>query len=88
VRTAARADAHLPRPLRSRLARGRFIYLNWVAVGDADPVRLFRRAKLMLDGVPPEVLDEAGRTGLLIGRLALICAGRADSGQARRAWQA
>ena len=49
----------------------RFIYLSWVTVDDAGPVRLFRRAKLMLDGIPPTVLDEAGRTGLLIGRLAL-----------------
>lgn len=50
---------------------GRFIYLNWVTVDDAGTVRLFRRAKLWLDGVPPAVLNEAGRTGLLIGRLAL-----------------
>jgi len=50
---------------------GRFIYLSWVTVDDAGQARLFRRAKLMLDGVPPQVLDEAGRTGLLIGRLAL-----------------
>jgi hypothetical protein len=50
---------------------GRFIYLNWVTVDDAGAERLFRRAKLWIDGVPPAVLDEAGRTGLLIGRLAL-----------------
>ena len=50
---------------------GRFIYLSWVTADDAGPVRLFRRAKLMLDGVPPKVLEEAARTGLLIGRLAL-----------------
>jgi Family of unknown function (DUF5990) len=51
---------------------GRFIYLNWVTVDDVGTVRLFRRAKLWLDGVPPAVLNEAGRTGLLIGRLPLI----------------
>jgi hypothetical protein len=50
---------------------GRFIYLNWVTVDEAGLARLFRRAKLWLDGVPPAVLGEAGRTGLLIGRLAL-----------------
>jgi hypothetical protein len=50
---------------------GRFIYLNWVTVDDAGTARLFRRAKLMLDEVPPAVLNEAGRTGLLIGRLHL-----------------
>jgi hypothetical protein len=46
---------------------GRFIYLNWVAVDDADTARLFRRAKLMLDGVPPTVLNEAG-PGAATGR--------------------
>ena len=50
---------------------GRFIYLNWVTVDDADNVRLFRRAKLWLDGVQPAVLDEAASTGLLVGRLGL-----------------
>jgi hypothetical protein len=50
---------------------GRFIYLNWVTVDDAGNFRLFRRAKLWLDGVPPAVLDEAARTGLLVGRLGL-----------------
>ena len=50
---------------------GRFIYLNWVTIDDAGTATLFRRAKLWLDGVPPEVLAEAGRTGLLVGRLGL-----------------
>lgn len=50
---------------------GRFIYLNWVTVDEAGNLRLFRRAKLWLDGVPPDVLGEAARTGQLIGRLGL-----------------
>jgi Family of unknown function (DUF5990) len=50
---------------------GRFIYLNWVTIDDAGTATLFRRAKLWLDGVPPEVLAEAARTGLLVGRLGL-----------------
>ncbi|HEY2640026.1 MAG TPA: DUF5990 family protein [Streptosporangiaceae bacterium] len=50
---------------------GRFIYLNWVTVDDADVSRLFRRAKLWLDGVPPAVLEDAVRTGVLVGRLGL-----------------
>src|SRR5208282_288471 len=37
---------------------GRFIYLNWVTVDDAGNLRLFRRAKLWIDGVPPAVLDD------------------------------
>ena len=32
---------------------------------------MFRRAKLMLDAMPAEVLDAAERTGLLVGRLGL-----------------
>jgi Family of unknown function (DUF5990) len=50
---------------------GRFIYLNWVTVDDWGTCRLFRRAKLWLDGVPPSVLEEAARTDLLVGRLGL-----------------
>lgn len=50
---------------------GRFIYLSWVTVDDAGAATLFRRAKLWLDGVPPAVLQEAARTGLLVGRLSL-----------------
>jgi len=50
---------------------GRFIYLNWVTVDEAGNLRLFRRAKLWIDGVPPDVLGEAARTGQLIGRLGL-----------------
>jgi len=50
---------------------GRFIYLSWGTVRDEQEFTLFRRAKLWLDGVPPEVLDQAVRAGLLIGRLGL-----------------
>ena len=32
---------------------------------------MFRRAKLMLDGVPPGVLRRAVETGTLIGRMGL-----------------
>jgi hypothetical protein len=48
----------------------RFIYLNWGTVDD-DGFGLFRRAKLWLDGVPPGVLEDAVRTGVLVGRLGL-----------------
>jgi hypothetical protein len=51
--------------------RGRFIYLSWGTVDDAETFTLFRRAKLWLDGVPPAVLVQAMDTGLLIGRLGL-----------------
>ncbi|SOE06530.1 hypothetical protein SAMN06272765_7357 [Streptomyces sp. Ag109_G2-15] len=50
---------------------GRFIYLSWGTVDDSGGFTMFRRAKLMLDAVPDEVLAAAARTGLLVGRLGL-----------------
>jgi hypothetical protein len=50
---------------------GRFIYLNWGTVDDAGHFTLFRRAKLMLEDVPVDVLDAAATSGLLIGSLGL-----------------
>jgi hypothetical protein len=50
----------------------RFVYLSWADVGaDGTPV-MFRRAKLMLAGVPADVLAEATRPGWsLVGDLSL-----------------
>jgi hypothetical protein len=45
---------------------GRFVYLSWTQDGT-----MFRRAKLMLDGVPAEVLAAADRDGTLVARLGL-----------------
>ncbi|WP_328890425.1 DUF5990 family protein [Streptomyces sp. NBC_00316] len=50
---------------------GRFIYLSWGTVDESGAFTVFRRAKLMLDAVPSEVLDAAARGGLLVGRLGL-----------------
>ncbi|MGW7382794.1 DUF5990 family protein [Streptomyces sp. NPDC054794] len=50
---------------------GRFVYLSWGTVDEAGAFTMFRRAKLMLDAVPADVLDAAARSGLLIGRLGL-----------------
>ena len=50
---------------------GRFVYLSWGTVDDAGAFRLFRRAKLWLDGVPPAVLEDAPIRGRLVGRLGL-----------------
>lgn len=50
---------------------GRFIYLSWGTVDDAQTFALFRRAKLGLDAIPPAVTDSALRLGMLIGRLGL-----------------
>lgn len=49
----------------------RFIYLNWGSVGGDGRMDMFRRAKLMLDGVPGGVLADATESGLLVGRLGL-----------------
>jgi hypothetical protein len=50
---------------------GRFIYLNWGTVDDSDEFTMFRRAKLWLEAVPPEVLASAAERGILVGRLGL-----------------
>ncbi|MGV9263040.1 DUF5990 family protein [Kitasatospora sp. NPDC003701] len=48
----------------------RFVYLSWVA-GGAEGFTMFRRAKLMLDAVPPGTVEAAVRGGLLVARLGL-----------------
>lgn len=50
---------------------GRFVYLSWGAVDASGVFTLFRRAKLMLDAVPPGVLGAAVRSGRLVARLGL-----------------
>ncbi|HEY3845368.1 MAG TPA: DUF5990 family protein [Acidimicrobiales bacterium] len=49
----------------------RFIYLTWGVVGDGGEFTMFRRAKLSLDAVPTEVMENARQGGLLVGRLGL-----------------
>jgi hypothetical protein len=49
----------------------RFIYLSWGAVDQDGTFNMFRRAKLMFEGIPAEVLRTATRSKLLVGRLAL-----------------
>ncbi|MFJ8010698.1 DUF5990 family protein [Streptomyces fagopyri] len=56
--------------VQHRLGR-RFVYLSWGTVDEAGVFTMFRRAKLMLDAVPPRVLAAAAREGLLVGRLGL-----------------
>ena len=51
--------------------RKRFIYLSWGVVATAAGFRLFRRAKLWLDAVPPDVMAAAVERGELAGRLGL-----------------
>ncbi|MFF0012612.1 DUF5990 family protein [Streptomyces sp. NPDC005374] len=56
--------------VQDRLGR-RFIYLSWGTVDEAGTFTMFRRAKLLLDVIPAEVLAAAARDGLLVGRLGL-----------------
>jgi Family of unknown function (DUF5990) len=49
----------------------RFIYLNWGTVEAPGTFTMFRRAKLRLDAVPPQVLRGAREQGLLVARVTL-----------------
>jgi hypothetical protein len=49
----------------------RFIYLSWGVVEEPGRFDMFRRAKVMLDGVPPEVMAAARTSGVLVGRVGL-----------------
>jgi hypothetical protein len=50
---------------------GRFIYLSWGTVEDGGSFAMFRRAKLMFEDVPADVLAAAVDSGVLVGRLGL-----------------
>jgi uncharacterized protein DUF5990 len=50
---------------------GRFVYLCWVTADVDGALTMFRRAKLMLDAVPAEVMVAAFDQGRLVGRLGL-----------------
>ncbi|WP_333741449.1 DUF5990 family protein [Streptomyces sp. IBSBF 2806] len=56
--------------VQDRLGR-RFVYLSWGTVDASGVFTMFRRAKLMLDVIPADVLAAAARDGLLVGRLGL-----------------
>ncbi|WP_251073003.1 DUF5990 family protein [Streptomyces sp. ISL-43] len=68
---AAPAGTDLKGPHVQGRPGGRFIYLSWGTVDKPGTFTMFRRAKLMLDAVPSEVLDAAAHSGLLVGRLGL-----------------
>lgn len=50
---------------------GRFIYLSWGTVDDAQEFSMFRRAKLWLDAIASKVIDSASGKGVLVGQLGL-----------------
>src|SRR5262249_10182484 len=43
----------------------RFVYLTWGNVGPDNAFEMFRRAKLMLDRIEPELVESAMRGGCL-----------------------
>ena len=63
--------ADLRGPYISGPPRGRFVYLSWGVVDGAGSFDMFRRAKLMFDGIPDDVLVTARESGVLVGRLGL-----------------
>jgi Family of unknown function (DUF5990) len=59
-RKAARSstDVDLTDPYIQGRPGGRFIYLSWGTLDEAHDFRMFRRAKLQLDAVPPAISRE------------------------------
>jgi hypothetical protein len=49
----------------------RFLYLTWIGRKGRGAPAMFRRAKLRLDAIPPDVLSAALRSGRLLGQLDL-----------------
>ncbi|MFF5896076.1 DUF5990 family protein [Streptomyces argenteolus] len=56
--------------IQNRLG-GHFVYLSWGTVDPAGTFTMFRRAKLMLSDVAPEVVEAAALSGHLTARLRL-----------------
>src|ERR1700722_11953743 len=50
---------------------GRFIYLSWGVVEEPGSFEMFRRAKIMFDGIPAEGMAAAQTSGVLVGQLGL-----------------
>ncbi|WP_405394066.1 DUF5990 family protein [Microbispora hainanensis] len=50
---------------------GRFVYLCWGTLDAAGGFTMFRRAKLMLDRLEPDLIEAAIGSGTLVGRLGL-----------------
>lgn len=49
----------------------RFIYLSWLSDQGPGPLGMFRRGKIRLDAIPPEVLRRGARSGTITVRLRL-----------------
>jgi Family of unknown function (DUF5990) len=75
VTPAADGGVDLKGPYIQGPPGGRFIYLNWGTVDDPGTFTMFRRAKLRLDAVAPQVLRSAGEQGTLVARVTLTDSG-------------
>jgi hypothetical protein len=58
-------------PYISGPPEGRFIYLSWGVVEEPGRFQMFRRAKIIFDGIPADVMAAAQASGVLVGRLGL-----------------
>ena len=59
--TAGPAGTDVTGPYVQGRPGARFVYLSWGTVDDAGAFTMFRRAKLLLDAVPADVLDAGVR---------------------------
>jgi hypothetical protein len=56
------------RHIQNRLG-GRFVYVSWGEVDDQGAFHMFRRAKLLLSRVDPQVMAAAVESGTLLARM-------------------
>ena len=76
------------RHVQNRLG-GRFVYLSWGEVGPDGGFEMFRRAKLLLSGVDPDVMAAAAATGMLLARVRMTDArGNPVCARTAPAWSA
>ncbi|MFJ4961100.1 hypothetical protein EES43_08285 [Streptomyces sp. ADI96-02] len=69
--TATAEGVEVSGPYVQNRLGGRFVYLSWGTVDGSGLFTMFRRAKLMLGDIPPDVLEAAVRSGHLVARLGL-----------------
>ncbi|GAB3139351.1 DUF5990 family protein [Microbispora hainanensis] len=71
VSATAEGAADIRGPYVQGRPGGRFVYLCWGTLDAAGGFTVFRRAKLMLDRLEPDLIEAAIGSGTLVGRLGL-----------------